>query len=244
VNHDGQTTLIASLVFAHLIYCVISTLRIPKDLRTGRRKVDKKTFVEAQVFDEIYKGGKFEHLFGPLTKATLDENEEETAGHWIKGDFQTFMPGHHLFEDYKDSSVNVSTVHEDGSLILQQDQALSKYAALAKERSADQKKSDEAMTSLTRSKGGAGDILKMMQQLHGSAGSGGDAPDQAASDEELDEGGDGSSGEEHAQARPTSMFARLRGGSAQKAPTKQRNMSPPAGSASAGHALPSSGYLQ
>ena len=68
-----------------------------QEMAQGRRRVDKKTFVEAAVFETMYKDKKYAELFGPEVQVATEEGDPEVAGHWVKGDFFSFLPGHHLY---------------------------------------------------------------------------------------------------------------------------------------------------
>ena len=173
--------------------------------------------METHVFDEVYKDTELAQLFGKETKCLLnDDDAAETSGYWTKGDVNSHLPGHHLHEDYADSSVTLTRIHDDGSLILAKDQALDKYAALRNELPS--KKSEESMPALLKSKGAAEKMWQLHAMIQGAL--------QPPRDEDKGRKKDGavvngdmvcSSDDESGESRdravvPASLFARLRPG--------------------------------
>jgi hypothetical protein len=140
---------------------------IPREeLSTGRKKIERKTFVEEKQFVMLYKDTPQAELFSSPVTEHLNANEpgETTSGYWIKGDLCSHLPGHHLFEDYADASVRISRCHEDGSTVLQEDQAKDKYNALTSDRLSDVKRADDACNnSLYKSRAGSSKVLALMR---------------------------------------------------------------------------------
>ena len=204
-----------------------------EDMRNGRKKIDRKTFVEEKVYTVLYKDRSNAELFGPAVLFALEDNAEPVSGHWIKGDFYSQLPGHHLFEDYKDASVCISRVHEDGSMILHEGQAHDKYEALSAERSAEAKKADESFSSLSKSKGGAERMLQIMRAIADGSAAANDAP---PAEVVCDSSGNGSGeSSDEAPARPLSLFSR-------SAPTKVKPSAKQASTAPAMSTRSSSAY--
>lgn len=140
-----------------------------EELRTGRKKLVRRTFVEEKVFVATYKDTDAATLFGPQVTEPLNPHEpsELTSGYWVMGDFCSNVPGHHLFEDYADVAVTLSRVHEDGSMVLQDGQAQEKYLALKADRDADAKKAADASaaTPIATEKGGAKRMLALFASI-------------------------------------------------------------------------------
>ena len=170
--------------------------------------MERKTFVEASVFESMYKD-KYAELFGPQVQHALDEGEPEIAGRWTKGDFYSNLPGHHLYEDYKDTAVKIRRIHEDGSMAIEKDQAFKKFDALKDERKLEAKKAEDAFTAVGKSKGGAERIMAMMQQLQGLSWPDDEEPAKPEHRED-DALGDDSDSESssHDTSAPVSLFMR------------------------------------
>ena len=149
-----------------------------------------------------------------MTTNTLEESGQAMQGCWCKGDFNTHLPGHHLYEDYHDSSVSLVRTHEDGSCVLEKDQALQKFAALQKERDGAVKKSQDGYSSLNRTKGGAAKLWELHQMITGGGKNQVDDDENENEDDEdenKDENSDASEDEsDQCDEQPVSLFARMR----------------------------------
>ena len=207
------------------MYCVAHM--IPhEELRTGRKKLDRKTFVEEKTFEYLYKDTANAELFGPLVAEYLNPNDATEAwnGYWVKGDFFSNLKGHHLFEDYSDAAVNMSRVHEDGSCVLHEGQAKEKYDALKADRVADTKRADESCSTVSKSKAGSAKVLAMMQAIT----NGENVPDVASGNPEAAPPPSDSDGSDSEQAAPVSMFARPQPKAKSSSSSKQPTSAKPA----------------
>lgn len=176
--------------------------------------------MEKPVFDELYKDTELAQLCGKETTCLLNEDDAaETSGYWMKGDINSHLPGHHCFEDYADSAVTLTRVHDDGSLLLGKNQAVDKYTALRSDLPS--KKSEESMSALLKGKGAAEKMWQLHAKIQGSLKPprDEDKEDEPENIDEMVRSSDDESDESHDRhVAPASLFARLRQGGG-KAPS-------------------------
>ena len=112
----------------------------------GSRRIQKRTFVEEPVFQQLYADNKeLSKLFGD--KCTDLELGKE--GRWVRGHIGNGLPGHHEVEDYQQIEVAKSSVHEDGSSPIDADQANRKFDALVKLSTASKSSAEEKLSSVS-----------------------------------------------------------------------------------------------
>ena len=132
---------------------------VTETVQQGCRQIQRRTFVTKSDFDVLYADTPTAARFGEQTHAVIDGEQKE--GFWTRGDFHLELPGHHLFEDYMDTSTAINTVREDGTMVLSADQAQHKYRAIAGVLDESRRKSESTMAKLN-----ASDMLQLIEQ-HG-----------------------------------------------------------------------------
>ena len=129
-----------------------------QELRSGRKRILRRTFVRQEVYDTLYKGNsKYDNLFSDLQMHVVQISEGAVPGHWIRGDFNTNLPGHERFEEYEDNSNALQKIHERGDNMLSKTQAHDKFMVLHQGHKDDMKKVEDKLPS---AKGDA--LLSMM----------------------------------------------------------------------------------
>ena len=78
-------------------------------------------------------------------------------GFWARGDFNTHLDGHYLFEDYEDDSVVLRREHDSGDFTLAATQVRDKHTALTSVHRAEVAKSQTKLRKLS-----AEDMLSML----------------------------------------------------------------------------------
>ena len=175
--------------------------------RQGRRRKESKTFVEEVVYDALYADKQQEGLFGQKSMCNLSSDEPAISGFWTRGEFNANLPGHHVFEDYFDSSVVQSVIHECGEESMQvgKDQALRKFQVLQQEQAQAKKTTEGVLSTFS-----AEQLLALSRSLQGLDSHNEQAPSEAVAEsgaEEVEEVHESSSSEEEVGHR--SLFQRL-----------------------------------
>jgi hypothetical protein len=162
--------------------------------------------VDEAVYEALYAGKPQEGVFGPKSMCTLSSDEPALSGYWTRGEFNTTLPGHHVFEDYFDTSVVQSVMHERGDEGTQvgKDQALRKFQVLQQEQAEAKKKTDSSLSTFS-----AEQLLELARTLQGLGPHHEQAPSEegTAIEEEEEEVRDSSSSDEEVGHR--SLFQRL-----------------------------------
>lgn len=181
-----------------------------EEVKCGTRRLIQRTFVVEPQFQALYKGkaGVDEGRCGELTTHQVSLHEAAVAGRWVRGVFNTHIPGHELFEHYEDHAAVMQVEHESGKNMLSKGQAEAKFAALRSEREDTLRQQEQKCSQLS--------VDAMMKMLGGMSGVGaysvdvaeeGTEPDHhAATGEIMDED------EESDEPAPSSsLFGRMRG---------------------------------
>ena len=129
---------------------------------SATRRICRKTFVAESQFEALYKGKPAAKLFGDAATHQIVLGDPATNGRFCRGDFNTFLPGHHLIEDVDETKVAMQVQHNNGENVLSADQAFDQFAVLRGELSDSSKKQDANLSTSS-----ADDLLLMMQRMQG-----------------------------------------------------------------------------
>ncbi len=156
---------------------VVAKEMVFEERKSGRRVVQKWTFCEASVYQGLYAGKqRYEHTFGEELTTTV--NNEELKGRWARGDFNSWMPGHHLVEYFDEDSTSLRKLHEDGQSEVVKNQAQKKYDPLVKPHLDERKRAAEKAA-----KPSGQDLLALLARF----GRGGAGSSRGQSDDSQDE---------------------------------------------------------
>ena len=184
---------------------------------SATRRISRKTFVTETQFEVLYKGKHSAKLFGDPTQHQIALGEPTTLGRFCRGDFNTFLPGHHLLEDVDETKVTLQVEHNKGGNVLSADSAFDKFGMLRGELGDSSKKQDASLSTTT-----ADQLLLMMQRMQGGGATAAvdvpepDAPADGAETREAGVPEDEDSSDDEPATVHVSLFNRLKTGGTMK----------------------------
>jgi hypothetical protein len=122
---------------------------IDEEERQGTRAISRRTFVLEAVFKDRYEKDFAKEDMPAKDNHFVNQTIGIHAGFWLPGDVNTHLPGHFLYEDYADVSVNFRRRHEDGSVKLSKDQYIDKFKSIAALQNVDRVRAEGKIANLS-----------------------------------------------------------------------------------------------